>query len=108
MPKPLPPVRRVVPMEESMLLSMAKSPQFVVEFPFLQRLATYVVASGPGCTTCGTASAKSIQKQADLDTAKLALFNMPDERKLKLKTMLNADKISVLLRIGANMVDKLF
>jgi len=107
MPKPLPPVRRAVPMEESMLLSMAQSPQFVVEFPFLSRLAGYAVSTGPGCSTCG-GNAKSVQKQAAIDAVKLTIFEMPDEKKKTLKRLLNADRVSVILRIGQNVVERSF
>lgn len=107
MPKPLPPVRRAVPLEESMLLSMAQSPQFVTEFPFLSRLSGYAVSTGAGCTTCG-GNAKSVQKQSAIDTVKLALFEMPDEKKKTLKRLLNADRVSIVLRIGASVVERSF
>jgi hypothetical protein len=107
MPKALPPIRRTVAMEESMLLSMARSPQFLAEFAFLSRIKAYSVSKTAGCSTCG-GDAKSVQRQNDFDAAKTAIWGLSDDKRRKLKQMLNADTISVSLRIGNSITTRQF
>ena len=103
--KPVPAVKKLVIIEEAMLVSMARSANFIKEFPFL-REALSVEPTGGGCGGCGHAS--NTQRASVLTTIKQNLAGMADDRKQLLKRLLNTQKIRLTYRQGRQIVQHTF
>jgi hypothetical protein len=84
------PKRELVVIEEGNLTSMARSQQFVAEFPFLTALANQTARSGRSC--CGG----NVARQNAFASAKQTLAGMDSEKKRRLKELLNANKVRVV------------
>ena len=104
--QPLPPQKKLVVIEESLIISMANDKRFTKEFPFLSSLATYNGANGGGCGGCGKGS--SSDRAVALTSAKQTLAGMGDNKKRKLKELLNAKQIRITYRMGSKTVQHTF
>lgn len=99
-----PPIRKLVVLEEGLLLSMAKNPRYLKEFPFLKPLAQYAPTGG-GCGGCRGANA---QRSSLVNAAKQSVVSMGDDRKKLLKQLLNTHKIRLRLQQGRRSVEYTF
>lgn len=91
------PVRKLVVVEDSLILSMAQNQQFVSEFPFLQGLAAAATRRAGGCGRCGAANKERGQV---LNAAKAAVAAMSGEKKKRMLKLLNAEKMRVIYTEG--------
>lgn len=94
-PADRPPRRHLVVLEESVLTALAFNPTAVREFPFLSSLAELSRDQRQGCN-CGGASAHS--RAAVFQSVKATLAGLPDDRRRRLKEILNADTVQVFYR----------
>lgn len=88
-------------LENSVLHSMAASPAFLKEFPFLASLK----AANKTKTHCCQASPRI---NAAIPSIKSALTALGAEKKKKLKQMLNAEKVRIRLQQGNRVIDHTF
>jgi len=100
----LPPLRKLVIIEENLLLSMANNPVLVKEFDFLKPLVGQQAAR-QGCGGCGNATP---QRATVLTAAKQAIANMGDDRKRQLKKLLNAKQARVTYKMGNRIIERTF
>lgn len=94
---------RVVTLEEGLLFTLAGSAKFVKEFPILQRLRGHSV-NGAGCCDGGPAL---LARSAVINAVKAGLVGMDDQRRQRLKTMLNATQVAVVVLEGSSVRRKL-
>ena len=92
----------LVTIENATIDRMAADPKFLTEFPFLNVVKT-VSASRGGCGRCRK---KRAQNNA-YATAKTALAGMDGTKKLKLKEMLQAEKVQISYAVGSGKVTRL-
>jgi hypothetical protein len=80
-----------------MLSGMAANSTFLKEFPFLKRLNTDAAKKRGGC--CGANN-----KRAALFTAaKQAIVSLDAARKKRLKELLNAERVRLMLKQGSKV-----
>jgi hypothetical protein len=103
--QPSAPKRRVVILEEGMLVGLSNNQQFLNSFPFLKPLRKLSNARSGGCGKCGTAARDRSQI---VTQAKMALISLPQGQKDQLKTLLNAEKIQVKYKSGDRIVTQEF
>ena len=99
------PKRRVVILEEGMLIGLSNNQQFLNSFPFLQPLRKLTNARSGGCGKCGTAAK---DRSRIVSQAKMALVSLPQGQKDQLKELLNAEKIQVKYKSGSKIVTQEF
>ena len=99
-------VRKLVVIEESLLVSMAQNQKFTKEFPFLKGLARYAASKG-GCGGCG-ANRSNSTKATVYTQAKQTIAGMGDVKKRALKKLLNAAKVRITYKQGARIVQHTF
>ena len=92
----------LVTIENTTIDRMASDPKFLAEFPFLNVVKT-VTSSRGGCGRCRK---KRAQNNA-YATAKTALAGMDGTKKLKLKEMLQAEKVQISYAVGSGKVTRL-
>jgi hypothetical protein len=92
-------------LEDSVIRSMAENPNFQKEFPFLTGLVKAGAAPKPGCAPC---QQKAQQRVQQLNGIRQSLVSLPDERKRRLKEMLNAKQLRIRLLQGNKIVDYTF
>jgi hypothetical protein len=98
--------RKLVTIEDSLLISMAANPAFVKEFPFLKSLEKPQALSGkPNCGGC-----RKTQADRTLATmsAKVAIATMSNDKKKRLKQLINTDQVRVKYREGNRVLQKTF
>lgn len=95
--------RKLVVIEDSMVLSMAQNQQYLGEFPFLQGLAQAAVRRGRGCGRCGSANKERAQV---LNAAKAAIAGMSPEKKKRMMKLLNTEKMRVIFMSGGKTVSQ--
>lgn len=95
--------RKLVVVEDSMVLSMAMQQQFLTEFPFLQGLTAAAKKKVGGCGRCGSANRERGQV---LNAAKAAIAGMSPEKKKRMMQLLNAEKLRVIYNDGAKTLQK--
>lgn len=95
-------VRKMVVVEDAVVLSMAGDARFLAEFPFLAGLTTAAAKKG-GCGRCGSANRERGQV---LNAAKAAIAGMSAEKKRRMLKLLNAEKIRVVYADGAQTRQK--
>lgn len=95
------PIRKLVVIEDSMVLSMAQNQQYLGEFPFLQGLAQAAARKPRGCGGCGGANKERGQV---LNAAKAAIAGMSPEKKKRMLKLLNAEKMRVIFMSGGKTV----
>lgn len=81
----------LVVLEDDVLYRMAKDPRYTAAFPFLRRLAEAVDHGAKPVKRC---CRKKLQTGA-FATAKAVIAGMDAPSKVKLRTMLGADKVRV-------------
>lgn len=104
--KSLPPERKLVNIEEGMLVQMANNQAILKEFPFLKSLQSFNVAK-TSCNTC-SGGRNGGQKAIVFTSAKQTLASMGNDKKLKLKKLLNAQKIRIRYKQGARIIEQTF
>lgn len=100
-----PPIKKLVVIEDGILVTMANSPQFLTEFPFLKSLATYRAPAG-GCGSCG--GKNNGQKAVVFTAAKQAIAGMGDDKKRTLKRLLNTELVRITYRNGEKVIQHNF
>lgn len=92
---PAQPQRKLVVIEDGLLLSMASNATFVAAFPFLAALQNPQVRAGTrgGCGSCG---GKNNARNSALLAAKANLANMDVDSKRRLKEMLNTQQVRII------------
>ena len=91
------PVRKLVIMEDSMIIGLANNRQFITTFPFLSTLTKLTKARAGGCGKCSSAAKQRIQL---LNSAKMAIIGLGQDKKDQMKKLMNAAKIQVKYRSG--------
>lgn len=99
-----PPIRKLAVIEEGVLVSMANNQAFLTEFPFLKALANYGVAAS--CNTCNNTA--NTQKATAFTSAKTVIANMGEDKKRKMKELLNAEKVRLMYKVGSKVVQHTF
>lgn len=100
----MPTAKRMLVIENGLLASMAANQQYLAEFPFLAGLSRHN-SSKAGCGSCGGASAA---RDLAFSSAKAALANVSEEKKRRLKGMLNAETLRVVYMDGNQKVMRTF
>ena len=95
--EPSVPVRKLVIIEDGMLIGLSNNHQFVKAFPFLAPLATLTKARAGGCGKCNSAAKRRIQL---VNAAKMAVIGLDQSKKDQMKKLMNADRIQVKYRAG--------
>lgn len=98
-----PVVRKLVVIEDSMVLSMAHNQQYLTEFPFLQGLTAAAARRGAGCGRCG---ASNKERGQVLNAAKAAIAGMSPEKKKRLLKLLNTEKVRVIFTSGGKTISQ--
>ncbi len=98
-----PTVRKLVVVEDSMVLSMAQNQAYLAEFPFLQGLTAAAARKPRGCGGCGSANKERGQV---LNAAKAAIAGMSPEKKKKMLKLLNAEKMRVIFMSGGKTMSQ--
>jgi hypothetical protein len=96
---PAQPQRKLVVIEDGLLLSMAANAAFIAAFPFLTALQSPQIRAGSrgGCGSCGS---KNNARNSALLSAKANLANMDVDSKRRLKEMLNAQQVRIIYQDG--------
>lgn len=95
-------------LDDSLLSSMARNPNFVQEFPVLKS-AIVQVSNEPGtavmhkkrCGDCNTTVTQSVLN--NMNQVKYSLANMSKEKKQKLLQMLNAKQIRIRVSVDSRV-----
>lgn len=96
------PVRKLVVIEDSMILSMSQNQQFLSEFPFLAGIGRATVAKKGGCSACrGNRDRAQV-----LNAAKAAIAGMSADKKKKLLRLLNTEKVRIIYNDGRRTLNK--
>jgi hypothetical protein len=96
-------LRKLVVIEDSMVLSMAQNQNFLSEFPFLAGLTAAAKKKKAGCSACGSANRERGQV---LNAAKAAIAGMSPEKKKRMLKLLNAEKMRVIYSDGAKTLSR--
>lgn len=91
------PIRKMVVIEDSLLVSMAQNQSFLTEFPFLGGLTKSAAKKG-GCGSCGSANR---EKGQVLNAAKATIAGLGPEKKRRLLQLLNTEKARVIYNDGS-------
>lgn len=103
--KPTPRVRKLVIIEESLLSTMAHNPVYLKEFPFLKAIQGQ--AARTGCGSCGSRAADT-SRATVFTSAKQVLASMADDKRRKLKQLLNAQQVRVSYKQGSRIIQHTF
>ena len=95
---------KLLMIEESVLLAMANNPTILNEFGFLKSL-NQLRKTRKTCGKCNKAANKRIQI---INAAKQSLVNMGVEKKRRLKTLLNAEKVRIRVAGGGKVTEHTF
>lgn len=95
-------VRKLVVIEDSVVLSMAQNQSYLAHFPFLAGLTAAAKKKG-GCGGCGSGNK---DRGLVLNAAKATIAGMSKEKKQQLLKLLNAEKIRVSYNDGARTITK--
>ena len=99
-------VKRLVHIEDGLLITMSGSPQYVSQFPFLAGLqARAKTANSGGCSAC---SRNSAARSSAFNAAKAAIAGMDGDNKRKLKELLNAGEVRVRYTEGNKTYERTF
>ena len=97
--------RKLVIIEEGLILSMASTERFFKEFPVLRQAQPLLNATSPrGRTSCGNCLGDPLmQRDEIMSRIKMSLAGMPDDRRRLLATMLNAKHLRIIYRQGTRL-----
>jgi len=95
--EPSVPVRKLVIMEDGMIIGLSNNHQFVTAFPFLAPLKKLTKARVGGCGKCNSAAKQRVQL---LNSAKMAIIGLGQDKKDQMKKLMNANKIQVKYLAG--------
>ena len=99
--QPSPPIKKLVILEEGLIIGLSNNAQYVKAFPFLQVVQKLTNARTGGCGKCGTASR---DRGKVLQSAKQAITALSNDKKSELKRLLNTEKIQIKYRTGQKIV----
>lgn len=103
--QPTPPIKKLVILEEGLIIGLSNNTQYVKAFPFLHTVQKLTNARRGGCGKCGTASKQRAQV---LQSAKHAIVALGEDKKRELKRLLNTEKIQIKYRSGQKIVTHQF
>jgi len=109
--KPAPKLQKLVIIEDGLLATMASNKKFLAEFPFLKGLQRAAhLPSGGGCGGCGGGASRRARQTKDslFGAAKAALVGMGDNKKRKLKQLLNTKQVRVTFKQGTKVTQHTF
>lgn len=98
--EPASPLRKLVILEEGMIIGLANNSSFITAFPFLSPLKKLTSARAGGCGKCGTAAK---QRGQLMQSAKMAIIGLGADKKKQMKRLLNAEKIQIRYRAGEDV-----
>ncbi len=84
-------LKKLLILDDSVLISMSGNPNFVKEFPFLSNLSRVNKARG-GCGRCNKSASKKVQA---MNGVKHAITTLTPEKKKRLKKLLNTEQVRV-------------
>ena len=93
--EPSAPLRKLVIIEDSMIIGLSNNHQIVSAFPFLSPLKKLTSARRGGCGKCGSGAK---QRAKLLQSAKMAIIGLSADKKQQMKKLMNAGKIQVKYR----------
>ena len=99
---------KLLVLEDGVVQGMASSSVFALEFPMLNpvKAAQTAVAAG-GCSACAARQRRAALLQA-LQSAKAGIAAMPAEKKLRLKELLDAERVRLVYQSGGKSVTLTF
>jgi|TARA_R110000824_G_scaffold347671_1_gene534414 hypothetical protein len=103
--QPTPPIKKLVILEEGLIIGLSNNAQYVKAFPFLHTVQKLTNARRGGCGKCGTASKQRAQV---LQSAKHAIVALGADKKKELKRLLNTEKVQIKYRSGQKIVTHQF
>lgn len=106
--KPVPATRKLAVLEDSVLISMANNSNFLAEFPVLSRLKGMATSRNSSCASCNKGTKAAATRAATLNQVKQGLASMGNDRIVKLKSMLNAEKLRVTYISGKDIKQHTF
>jgi hypothetical protein len=106
--KPAPPIKKIVVIEEALLISMANNQKFLKHFKFLGRLKRLNPAQRGGCSSCGGGPRKVPQNQTLIQSAKQNIVGMGSGQKRVLKKLLNTKQIRITIKTGKQIKQHTF
>lgn len=89
-------------LEDAVVRSMAENPSFLKEFPFLSGAAGQPAKKGCNC------GRNASQRVNQTNGVKQALVSMSNERKQRLKQMLNASQVRIRVAQGPKITEYTF
>ena len=103
--EPSPPVRKLVILEEGLIVGLSNNIQYVKAFPFLNAVKKLTNARRGGCGKCGVAAK---ERSSIMQSTKQAVVALSSDKKKELKRLLNAEKIQIKYRTGQKIVTHQF
>ena len=98
--EPSVPLRKLVILEEGMLVGLANNHQFLSVFPFLSPLKRLTTARAGGCGKCSTAAKERSQL---MQSAKMAIVGLGNDKKKQMKRLMNAETIQIKYLSGGGI-----
>lgn len=99
------PVKKLVILEEGLIVGLSNNAQYVTAFPFLNAVKKLTNARRGGCGKCGTAAK---ERSTIMQSAKQAIIALGSDKKKELKRLLNTEKIQIKYRAGQKVVTHQF
>ena len=103
--EPSPPVKKLIILEEGLIVGLSNNSQYVNAFPFLNAVKKLTNALRGGCGKCGTAAK---ERASIMQSAKQAIVALSVDKKRELKRLLNTEKIQIKYRTGQKVVTHQF
>jgi len=99
--EPSVPLRKLVIIEDSMIVGLSNNHQIVSAFPFLSPLKRLTSARKSGCGKCGSGNK---QRAKLLQSAKMAIVGLNADKKQQMKKLMNAAKIQIKYKTSNGIV----
>ena len=94
-------------LEDAALRTMAGSPTFLAEFPFLKSLNPAAKRLG-SCGRCSRAKAQNASQGQVVNSIKMSLLGMNEDRKKRLKTLLRTKQVRIRISNAGKVQDHTF
>lgn len=93
--------------EDALIASMSANPVFLKELPFLAGIGRANAAAGT--KKCGRCGSKASPQNTAYVAARRAIAQLPADKKIKLKQLLNAERVRIRYRDDRNqMIERTF
>ena len=96
---------KLLHIDEAVLVTISNTPVFMKEFAFLKGLKQLAVKKAGGCGRCNRSAGRRV---ALINGAKQTIVMMGNEKKLRFKKLLNAEKVRVRVANGGKVTEHTF